>query len=60
MAGVEIYTPCDGVVSAMIEKDVLVNCTNESVIRLLPPYVISQPDIDMFAAKFEEVLISIK
>ena len=44
------------VVDLMLKENVLVNCTNQNVLRLLPPYVINESDIDLFAEKFEKVL----
>lgn len=56
MIGIELYKPCQQMVEMLMEKDVLVNCTNENVIRLLPPYVITEEEVIFFLARFEEVL----
>lgn len=56
MIGIELYKPCQQMVEKLMEKDVLVNCTNENVIRLLPTYVITREDVVFFLAAFEEVI----
>lgn len=56
MIGIELYKPCQQMVEKLMEKDVLVNCTNENVIRLLPTYVITREDMVFFLAAFEEVI----
>lgn len=56
MIGIELDTDGQQVVDRMLEKGVLVNCTNQTVIRLLPPYVISRDEIDFFIRNLESVL----
>lgn len=58
MAGIELNKPGGFVVDSMMEMGVLVNCTNENVIRLLPPYIITNKEIDIFIERFTEVLRS--
>jgi acetylornithine/N-succinyldiaminopimelate aminotransferase len=60
MVGIELNSPGEFAVKAMMDKGVLINCTNENVIRLLPPYVITKNDIDYFIGRFEEVIKSVK
>ena len=56
MLGVELTSPGQTVVDELMKRNVLVNCTNENVIRLLPPYIITKVEIDLFCGKFEEVI----
>ena len=56
MIGIELYKPCQQMVEKLMEKDVLVNCTNENVIRLLPPYIINEEEVLIFNSVFEEVI----
>ncbi len=56
MLGVELTSPGQNVVDELMKRNVLVNCTNENVIRLLPPYIIDETEIDLFCSKFEEVI----
>ncbi|MBZ0202244.1 MAG: acetylornithine/succinylornithine family transaminase [Ignavibacteria bacterium] len=54
MIGIELNSPGQPVVEKMMQKEVLVNCTNENVIRLLPPYIIAENDIDLFIDRFSD------
>lgn len=56
MLGVELSGPGEPVANRLMEQGVLVNCTNQNVLRLLPPYVITESDIDLFIEKFEKVI----
>lgn len=58
MVGIELTKPGDDIVQKLLKENVLINCTNENVIRLLPPYIINESDIDLFTEKFEKVLKS--
>ena len=46
MIGVEIEYPCSKFVDFARENGVLINCTSESVLRLVPPLVITKEQID--------------
>jgi acetylornithine/N-succinyldiaminopimelate aminotransferase len=54
MIGVEIKYPCSRFVDFAREQGVLVNCTSESVLRLVPPLVITKEQIDMVADVLEQ------
>ena len=56
MIGIELFNDGSPVVEKLLNENILVNCTNQNVIRLLPPYVISNNDIVLFIEKFEKVL----
>jgi acetylornithine/N-succinyldiaminopimelate aminotransferase len=56
MVGIELKFDGQPVVEKMMEKDVLVNCTNGNVIRLLPPLIITEKEIDLFLGVFETVI----
>lgn len=56
MLGIEMNYPAQQIVEKMMSEGILVNCTNENVIRLLPPYILSEEDIIYFAERFEKVL----
>lgn len=59
MIGVELFTSGQPIVDEMLKHNVLVNTTNENVIRLLPPYIITEIEIELFCRKFEEVISQI-
>jgi acetylornithine/succinyldiaminopimelate/putrescine aminotransferase len=46
MWGIEIDRPAGAVVEAALARKLLVNRTSDTVIRLLPPYVITEQEID--------------
>lgn len=46
MAGVELGYPAAPVAAALLERGVIVNATAHSVLRLLPPFIITRAEID--------------
>ncbi len=56
MAGIELPFEGQQVVDKMMDKNVLVNCTNGNVIRLLPPLIITRDEIDIFTSAFEATM----
>jgi acetylornithine/N-succinyldiaminopimelate aminotransferase len=58
MLGIEMNFPAQQIVEKLMDEGVLVNCTNDNVIRLLPPYIITDEDISLFIEKFDKVLSS--
>lgn len=56
MLGVEMKYPGNEIVSKMRERKVLTNCTNSTVLRLLPPLISTKNDIDFFLYNFHKVL----
>ena len=56
MLGIELNLQGQLVIGELMKRNVLVNCTNENVIRLLPPYVITENEIEIFCDKFDEVI----
>ncbi len=56
MVGVECATECAEIVTKLLDKGILANCTNGNVIRLLPPLIIEEEHVDAFVAKFEETI----
>ncbi|WAR46394.1 acetylornithine transaminase [Methylomonas rapida] len=47
MIGIELDAPCSELVGKALEKGLLINVTAENTIRLLPPLVISDEQIDL-------------
>jgi acetylornithine aminotransferase len=56
MIGIELAQPCAALVAAAQQQGLLINVTNEKVIRLLPPLVIKNKQID-FLVKTLSTLI---
>ncbi len=46
MIGVEIEFPGKQIVLDCMEKGLLINCTHGTVLRALPPYILSEQDVD--------------
>jgi acetylornithine/N-succinyldiaminopimelate aminotransferase len=60
MIGVEFNFPCKDIVVALRDKNVLVNCTSENVIRILPPLISTKENMDYFLQAFADLLKGIK
>lgn len=56
MIGIELNEPCAELVQQAADKGVLLNVTAGSVIRLLPPLVISHSDIDQVVDVLSELI----
>jgi predicted acetylornithine/succinylornithine family transaminase len=56
MIGIELEFPCKDAVKLAMEQGILLNVTHERVIRMLPPYVLSEQDVDRAITGIERVL----
>jgi predicted acetylornithine/succinylornithine family transaminase len=56
IAGLEFATDAAPIVTAALDRGLLVNRTASTVIRLLPPYVISEQDIDEGLAILDDAI----
>ena len=46
MIGVEFEFPCKQLVLDGMKEGLLFNCTHDTVLRFLPPYILSEADVD--------------
>ncbi len=46
MIGVEVEFPCKHLVLEGIKEGLLFNCTHDTVLRFLPPYILTEQDVD--------------
>ncbi|HLH39645.1 MAG TPA: aspartate aminotransferase family protein [Bryobacteraceae bacterium] len=46
MIGVELEIPGKPIVLDALENGLLLNCTHETVLRMLPPYILTEKDVD--------------
>jgi acetylornithine aminotransferase len=46
MLGVELANPCGELVSRALDRGLLINVTHDKVIRLLPPFVLTDAEAD--------------
>jgi acetylornithine/N-succinyldiaminopimelate aminotransferase len=58
MIGMELSVPGDDIVKRTMGKGVFINCTNENVLRFVPPLIINREDIDHVITVLDEVLES--
>ena len=56
MAGVEMASDAAPLVTAALERGLLVNRTATTVIRLLPPYIVTEADIDEGLAVLDDAI----
>jgi acetylornithine/N-succinyldiaminopimelate aminotransferase len=56
MLGIDLHIPGGPFVDRFLENNIFINCTDETVLRLLPPLVIGDREIDRFLEVFEKVL----
>jgi len=55
MIGVELSFPAKQIVLDAIEQGLLINCTHETVLRFLPPYIVTEKEIDRAVAILKRV-----
>lgn len=58
MIGIEVDSPdlAKSVVQQMLERKIVINRTHETVVRMLPPYIIEKKHIDEVAKELDAVL----
>ena len=56
IVGVELHEPGAAIVDACLERGLVLNCTAERVLRLLPPLIITEAEIDEAVAILDDVL----
>jgi len=44
------------VVAEMLRRRILINCTSDTVLRFLPPYILEKPHVDAAVAALDEIL----
>jgi acetylornithine aminotransferase/acetylornithine/N-succinyldiaminopimelate aminotransferase len=59
MLGIDLT--CDGapIVQEALRRRLIINCTHDHILRLLPPFIIGKRDIAEFLKKFESVLSAV-
>jgi acetylornithine/succinyldiaminopimelate/putrescine aminotransferase len=56
MIGVELDFSGKQIVLDCMEKGLLINCTHNTVLRALPPYILTEQDVDRAVAVLKAVL----
>lgn len=57
MLAAELAAPCKAVVRQALEAGFLMNCTQEKVLRFLPPLVVERQDVDQLIAALRPILV---
>ena len=56
MVGAELDRPGDAITDAMREKGILINCTDTTVLRFLPPLIIGEEHVDQTLSTLKGIL----
>ena len=59
MVGAELDRPGDAITDTMREKGILINCTDTTVLRFLPPLIIGEEHVDQTVSTLKGVLASL-
>lgn len=57
MIGMELLIPCKEIVNEALKAGLLISCTHDNVIRFLPPYIITENDVDRAIQLLEKPLL---
>lgn len=60
MIGVELEFPCKQLVLDGIKEGLLFNCAHDTVLRFLPPYILTEQDVDRAIAALSKIFGSVK
>ncbi len=57
MVGIELDRPCSPLVGKALEQGVLINVTADRVVRLLPPLILSDNEVEQIIAKVSQLIL---
>jgi acetylornithine/succinyldiaminopimelate/putrescine aminotransferase len=60
MLGVELHVPGKQVVLDAMAQGLLINCTHDTVLRFLPPYIITEKEVDQAVKIVGGILAKVK
>ncbi len=60
MLGIEIDREGQPIVDELLNRGLLINCTNKTVLRLLPPYIVPQKLCDLLISELRSIFKSMK
>jgi len=60
IVGIKLSVPCKEIVNRALERGLLINCTQESVVRMLPPLIISEKEVEEMIDILTEVFGEVK
>jgi acetylornithine/N-succinyldiaminopimelate aminotransferase len=56
MLGVDLSVEGGPIVAQALRRGLIINCTHEHILRLLPPFIIREKDVTEFLERFEKTL----
>jgi acetylornithine aminotransferase/acetylornithine/N-succinyldiaminopimelate aminotransferase len=60
MLGVDLSVDGAAYVTEALKRGLIINCTHDHILRLLPPFIVTAKQVDEFLKKFEAVLAKAK
>lgn len=57
MLGVELAAPCAELVKKALDAGLLINVANGNVVRLLPPYILTDEEADQIVSVMSELIV---
>jgi acetylornithine/succinyldiaminopimelate/putrescine aminotransferase len=60
MLGMELAAPGKQLVLDAIEQGLLINCTHDTVLRFLPPYIVGEKEVDRAVRILGKLLAKLK
>jgi acetylornithine/N-succinyldiaminopimelate aminotransferase len=60
ICGIELAAEGKPYVEAALREGLIINCTHERVLRLLPPFIVTERQVDEFAQRFRHILTKTK
>ena len=55
MVGMDLAVPGKQMVLDAMEEGLLMNCTHDTVLRFLPPYIVTEKDVDAAVGILEKI-----
>ena len=59
MVGMELTIPGKDITNRAMADGLLLNCTHDTVLRFLPPYIVTETEVDEAVAILEKVFRSL-
>jgi predicted acetylornithine/succinylornithine family transaminase len=60
MIGVELHMPGKQLVMDAMAEGLLINCTHDTVLRILPPYIVSEKEVDQAVKVLGKIFAKVK
>ena len=58
--GIELAVEGKSYAEAALREGLIINCTHERVLRLLPPFIVTERQVNEFMKRFRQVLLNTK